>query len=62
VGNSAFVFALIGVAALLLGLWIGLRQGSSSAQQQLDQTIFNERKLAEVREAGLQKQLDDALA
>ena len=61
-GNSAFVFALIGVAALLLGLWIGLRQGSSSAQQQLDQTIFNERKLAEVREAGLQKQLDDALA
>jgi DNA recombination protein RmuC len=62
VGNSAFVFALIGVAALLLGLWIGLRQGSSSAQQQLDQTIFNERKLAEVREAGLQKQLYDAQA
>jgi DNA recombination protein RmuC len=60
VGNSAIVFALIGVAALLLGLWIGSRQGRSAAQKQLDQALAGERLLAETREAGQREQLEAA--
>jgi hypothetical protein len=52
VENSAILFALIAVAFLLLGLWIGSRKGRSAAQKQLDQALASEHLLAETREAG----------
>ena len=49
-GSYALVYALIAVAVFLLGLWLGYRQGRASAQEQFDQALANERKLAETRE------------
>ena len=60
--NSAILFALIAVAFLLLGLWIGSRKGRSAAQKQLDQALASEHLLAETREAGLREQLEAARA
>ncbi len=57
---SAFLFALVAVAVLCLGLWAGFRLGRAGAQNQLDQALAGERKLAETREAGLREQLDGA--
>jgi DNA recombination protein RmuC len=62
VGNPVILFALIAVAFLLLGLWIGSRKGRSAAQKQLDQALASERLLAETREAGLREQLEAARA
>lgn len=59
-GSSAILFVLVAVAVLLLGLWLGYRQGRAGAQTQLDQALVNERKLAEGREASLREQLDRA--
>jgi DNA recombination protein RmuC len=50
VGNSAVIFALVAVAVFLLGLWLGFRQGRAGTQEQVEQALANERKLAEVRE------------
>ena len=61
-GNPVILFALIAVAFLLLGLWIGSRKGRSAAQKQLDQALASERLLAETREAGLREQLEAARA
>jgi DNA recombination protein RmuC len=58
VGNTAILLALVAVAFLFLGLWIGSRQGRSAAQKQLDQALAGERLLAEAREAGLREQLE----
>jgi len=49
-GSYALVYALIAVAVLLLGLGLGFRQGRAGAQEQFDQALANERKLAETRE------------
>ena len=49
-GNSAVIFALVAVAVFLLGLWLGFRQGRAGTQEQVEQALANERKLAEVRE------------
>ena len=57
-GNPSVIFALIGLLALLLGLWIGSRQARAAAQSQLE----NERKLAESREMPLREQLESAFA
>jgi DNA recombination protein RmuC len=54
------VAALVAVAVFFLGLWAGFRQGRSGAQNQLDQALSAERKLAEAREAGLREQLGGA--
>jgi len=62
VGNAAVLFALVAVAVFFLGLWVGFRQGRSGAQNQLDQALAGERKLAEAREAGLREQLETARA
>ena len=61
-GNAAVLFALVAVAVFFLGLWVGFRQGRSGAQNQLDQALAGERKLAEAREAGLREQLETARA
>src|SRR5580658_2351044 len=59
-GNPAIVFALIAVAMLLFGLWLGFRQSQSGAKTRLDEAVANERKLSEAREAGLREQLNSA--
>lgn len=55
--SSVVLFALVAVALFILGLWVGFRQRSSGAKNQLDAALASERKLAEAREAGLSAQL-----
>jgi DNA recombination protein RmuC len=50
-GSSAFIFALVAVAVLILGLWVGFRQGRAG-----------QRSLAAASEAGLREQLEAAKA
>jgi len=59
-GSTAVLFVLVAVAVLLLGLWLGYRQGNAGAQTQLDQALANERKLAETRESALRDLLETA--
>ncbi len=57
-GSAAVVLALVAVAILLTGLWIGFRHASSAAHRQLEEALAAERKLAETRESALREQLD----
>ena len=61
-GSSALLFALVAVALFVIGLWLGSRHNSTAARIQLDQSLANERVLAETREAALREQLDGARA
>jgi DNA recombination protein RmuC len=54
VGSSALIFAVVAVAVfLVLVIWFSFRAGAAQA-------LANERKLSEVREAGLREQLEAA--
>ena len=56
--GTSIVFALIAVGLFLLGLWLGQRLGKSGSVAKIHQAQENERRLAEVREAGLSQQLE----
>ncbi len=57
---SPVVFALITVAALLFGLWLGYRQGHSGLKSQVDRAVDSERKLGEIRGSAQQEQIEAA--
>jgi DNA recombination protein RmuC len=59
-GSSAVLLALIAVAACFVGLWAGFRHGRSSVQNQHEQALASEQRLAATRETALREQLDAA--
>ena len=59
-GSASVIFALIAVALVLLGLWLGFLQGRKSSNGLLEQRLESEQKLAETREAGLRTQFENA--
>lgn len=58
--NPAIVSALVGVIAILLGLFIGLLIGSRHGRSAAQILLENERKLSESREEPLHEQLESA--
>ena len=57
--NSAlYIVPFTAVGILLLGIWLGIRQGRSGLRGLLMATLEGERRAAEAREAGLREQVE----
>jgi DNA recombination protein RmuC len=58
--TSFILVPLIAVAMFALGLWLGTRSGKSRHQQELQQALDGERRVAAERESGLREKVRDA--
>jgi DNA recombination protein RmuC len=57
---SLIAVALAAAAVFAIGLWLGTRNGRSRHQQELEQALDGERRVATERESGLREKLRDA--